>query len=168
MEADFDEWARARSGALLRAAFLLTGDQHHAEDLVQETLVRVALSWRRIENAPDAYAQRILYRLQVARWRRSRLRETPTPSPPETGQPDLSASVDLRLALGDALARLTRRQRAVLVLRYYEDRSEAEAAAILGCSVGTVKSQTHKAIAALRQSSRELSDIIVEPVDSDG
>lgn len=159
MDADFEEWARGRTPALLRAAYLLTGQQQNAEDLTQETLARVASAWRRIRDYPDAYASQVMYRLQVSRWRRRRVSETLSPTP-EPGGGDESGHVDLRLCLAAALRRLTPAQRSVLVLRFFEDRSEAETAAVLDCSVGTVKSQTHKALAALRRLAPELIEMV--------
>lgn len=159
MDAEFEEWARGRTPALLRAAYLLTGQQQNAEDLTQETLVRVAGAWRRIRGYPDAYARQVMYRLQVSRWRRRRVAET-LAAAPERGREDQTAHVDLRLCLADALRRLTPAQRSVLVLRFVEDLSEAEAASVLECSIGTVKSQTHKALTALRRLAPELTDMV--------
>lgn len=151
MDTDFEEWARARTPALLRAAYLLCGDQHLAEDLVQTTLVQVCGAWRRIDRYPDAYAERVLYRAQVKRWRRRRVHETLTGDVPDQPAADRSADVDARLLLQPALASLTASQRAMVVLRFYGDLSEPQIAELLGCSVGTVKSQTHKALRALRR-----------------
>ena len=166
MDAAFEEWARARTPALLRAGYLLTGHQHSAEDLTQATLERVAGAWRRIDD-PDAYARQVMYRVQVSWWRRRRVPETITDSVPETGQVDETASADLRVSLAGALRRLTSGQRAILVLRFYEDLSEGEAAAALGCSVGNVKSQTHRALAALRRSAPELAELVGRRLPSD-
>jgi RNA polymerase sigma-70 factor (sigma-E family) len=150
-EAEFGRFVAARSAGLFRAAYLLTGDRHEAEDLVQTTLERVAQRWRRIEDAPDAYARRVLYHLQVERWRlRSFRRETPVAHVPEVERRDHSAGADLRVSLVAALGRLTRRQRAVLVLRYFEDLSEAETARLLDISVGTVRSTASRTLARLR------------------
>lgn len=166
MEAGFEEWARARTPALLRAAFLLTGRQESAEDLTQDALLRVATAWGRIRHHPDAYARQVLYRLQVSRWRKRRLLETLT-AVPDHGGSDATSEVDVRVTLATALVRLTHAQRAVLVLRFYEDLSETETAAVLDCSVGTVKSQTHKALAALRRSSPELAELVGERLPAD-
>ena len=154
---DFEEWANARSAALARSAYLLTGDPHHAEDLAQETLVRVALRWPRLarDGSPDGYARVTMHRLAIDSWRRRRVRPREWLSAP----PDVagrSEQVEERLVLRDALARLTPKQRAVLVLRFYEDRTEVEAADVLGVSVSTVKSQTRDALARLRTSAPEL------------
>lgn len=150
MDADFDDWARGRLPRLLQSAYLLTGDQHLAEDLVQTCLEKLCLAWRRIDQNPDAYARTVLHREHIGQWRRHRVRELVTPSPPEVAAPDRTAAVDTRLVLQTALARLTAAQRSVLVLRYFNDLSEAETAVALDCSVGTVKSQTAKALGKLR------------------
>ena len=150
-EAEFGRFVAARSAGLFRTAYLLTGDRHDAEDLVQTTLERVAERWRRIGTSPDAYARRVLYHLQVEKWRlRSFRRETPVGDVPEVGIGDHTAGADLRVSLVSALGRLTRRQRAVLVLRYFEDLPEAEAAALLDVSVGTIRSTASRALARLR------------------
>ena len=156
---DFDSFVRARTHALLRSAYLLTGDQHLAEDLVQTALARTHLAWRRLRatgNA-EAYARKIMYHHQVSWWRRRRVPESLTDTPPEGRRADDSDIATVRLTLRAALQRLTPRQRAVLVPRYYEDHSEQEAAALLGVSVGTVKSQTAKALGRLRQVAPELA-----------
>jgi RNA polymerase sigma-70 factor (sigma-E family) len=150
---EFEEWAHARSAALARAAYLLTGDLHLAEDLLQETLTRVAQHWRRVrrQGEPDAYARRVMHNLAVDAWRRrrSRPREVLGAEAPEPGIHG-DVETDRRLVLRDALATLTLRQRAVLSLRFYEDLTEAETAAVLGCSVSTVKSTAREALARLR------------------
>lgn len=156
--ASFEDWARGHAPVLLRTAYLLVADQHRAEDLVQQTLERVAPGWERIEH-PDAYARQVLYRLRAGDGRRRRVSEVLVSVPPEISVRSASGSVDTKLAVADALRRLTPSQRRVLVLRYYEDLSEREVAQILGCSVGTVKSQAHKALAALRRAAPGLSDL---------
>lgn len=159
----FDEFVRTRTPGLLRAAYLLTGDQHAAEDLLQAAFEKVALRWRRLErqDSADAYTRTVMYRLQVDRWRRrGRVAEHPVAAPPEVAAPEPYAGADTRLALRTALARLTPRQRAVLVLRFYEDLGEARTAEVLGCSPGTVKSQTHLALKRLRESSPELAHLV--------
>lgn len=144
----FDDFARARLAALLRFGHVLTGDPHEAADLVQEALARTVQAWPRLQrhDDPEGYVRRVMVRLATRLWRR-RSREVLLPSPVErTCEPGEAHDLDLWARL----ARLPRRQRAVLVLRYYEDLSEAQTAAVLGCSVGTVKSQSSKAIAKLR------------------
>ena len=158
----FDAYVRERWVPLLRTATLLTGDRHSAEDLVQETLVRAAQHWNRVQPATaDAYVRRILYTRSVDAWRWRRHQPDPvdTASRPEavdrgTEPPD---AVDTRLTLAEALRRLTPRQRAVLVARFYEDRTETDAARVLGCSVSTVKSQTRHALERLRVLAPELA-----------
>lgn len=160
---DFEEWARARSGALTRAAYLLTGDEHAAHDLVQDTLVRVADHWARAmrEGRPDAYARTTMHRLAIDRWRhrRARVREVLTGDhvePPPGTSADEHA--DHRVILDEAISRLTPRQRALLVLRYYEDLTEVATAEVLRCSPNTVKSQTRVALARLRALAPDLLD----------
>jgi RNA polymerase sigma-70 factor (sigma-E family) len=159
-EREFREFVAARQGALFRVAVLLTGHREDAEDLLQVALARLALHWTRLARtgAADAYVRRILYHQQVNRWRRrGHQREHATAELPEPGSvADPAVDSALRLTLGDALRRLTPRQRAVVVLRYYEDRPEAEVAEILGCGVGTVRSQTHRSLARLRALCPEL------------
>ena len=148
--ADFEEFVLTRRGALLRTAYLLTGDHHDAEDLVQTALIKVVPKWARIQDRPEPYVRQVLARESVNRWRRRRWREVTTDAVPDTvpdtGQPDRSDQVSLR----EDLRRLSPRQRAVLVLRYFDDLTEAETAAALGISVGTVKSHAREALAGLR------------------
>jgi RNA polymerase sigma-70 factor (sigma-E family) len=148
---DFAEFVAARSRQLTRLAYVLTGDQHAAEDLLQNALIKAAANWGRIHTAPEAYVRRIMYREQASWLRRqARRRETAMARVPETAAGDDAAAVEARLALRDALLALPPRRRAVLVLRYLEDLPESQVAEILGCSVGTVRSQNHKAVAQLR------------------
>jgi RNA polymerase sigma-70 factor (sigma-E family) len=149
----FRDYVAARQRGLLRAAWLLTGDWHSAEDLVQAALVRVWPRWARVAAGgdPDAYVRRVLVNVYLSARRRRWHGEYATGELPDgpTGA-DEFASVDLRDAVGRALSGLGRRQRAVLVLRYFDDLSEAQVAAAMGCSIGTVKSQSAKALAKLR------------------
>jgi RNA polymerase sigma-70 factor (sigma-E family) len=148
---DFTEFVAARSKRLIRLAYVLTGDQHTAEDLLQNALIKAAAHWGRIHSAPEAYVRRIMYREQVSLFRRrARRPETAMAQVPEPAAGDQPVGVDARLALRDALRALPPRRRAVLVLRYLEDLPESQVAEIMGCSVGTVRSQTHKAVAQLR------------------
>jgi RNA polymerase sigma-70 factor (sigma-E family) len=163
----FEEWARTRTRPLLRTAYLLTGTQHGAEDLVQSALEKVLLAWGRIREDPDAYARTVLHREHAGSWRKRRLIEVGSDVGDEPRSADHAGRVDDQLVLQSALARLARRQRAVIVLRFYEDRTEAEVAEILGCSIGTVKSQTHKALRTLRSASPELDDLIQRKQRSD-
>lgn len=149
----FADYVVARQRSLLRSAWLLTGDWALAEDLVQTALIKV---WPRFEKVaasgdPDGYVRTTMYRTFVS-WRRiGWRREVAAETLPERSAPDGSAASDLRVVLGRALPHLAPRQRAVVVLRYFEDRSEAETATMLGCSIGTVKSQSSKALASLRR-----------------
>jgi RNA polymerase sigma-70 factor (sigma-E family) len=158
----FDEFVRSRTPALLRLAYLLTGDQHLAEDLVQSALARTHQAWSRLRavgNA-EAYTRRTMYHLQVSWWRRPRVAESVRDQVPDRVLvADPGDRVALRETLRQALRRLTASQRAVLVLRFFEDRSEAETAEMLGVTVGTVKSQTSRALGRIRAVAPELADI---------
>lgn len=144
----FSEYVLARQAALLRTAYLLTGHAQDAEDLVQTTLVKVVPQWRRIRDDPEPYVRRVMVNENVSRWRRRRWREHPTDDLPEllAADPDVAELIAVR----DALATLAPRQRAVLVLRYYEGLPEAEIAQQMSISPGTVKSQARDALARLR------------------
>ncbi len=144
--AGFDEFVVARSGALLRTAYLLTRDRHLAEDLVQTALAKAWFARRRIKGDPEPYVRRILVNEFASGRRRRWLGEQPTADLPETHLPADEPHTDL----WHALANLPRRQRAVIVLRFFDDLTETETAGLLGVSVGTVKSQTAKALAKLR------------------
>lgn len=150
-EDELREFVAARGAALSRAAYLLTGDHQAAEDLVQETYVVLVRRWQKADALdPEPYVRRILYTRFVDGWRRRRLTELPTASPLDAAGGDEATAADARLTLRDALDRLTPRQRAVLVLRFYEDLTEVQAATALGISVNTVKSQTRVALQRLR------------------
>jgi RNA polymerase sigma-70 factor (sigma-E family) len=156
----FREFVANRSSALLKTAVLLSGgDRHAAEDLLQNALIKAAGRWHRIDE-PEAYVRQILYRQQVSRWRlKWRRRELTVAEPPEgaRGGGDASSDTELRVVMRGALARLTARQRTVLVLRYFEDLPEADVARLLGCTVGTVRSTAHRSLARLRQLAPELA-----------
>ncbi|MBO4159931.1 MULTISPECIES: SigE family RNA polymerase sigma factor [Micromonospora] len=162
----FREFVQTRSPALLRTAFLLTGDRHLAEDLVQDALARTHRGRRRLGDPGhfEAYTRTAMYHQQVSWWRRRRVAESLPGELADVAQPgsDHTHRTDLKLALHQALAQLTQRQRAVLVIRFFEDRSEAEAAHLLQCSVGTIKSQTSKALARMRQIAPELLSTVLE------
>ncbi|TXL92778.1 SigE family RNA polymerase sigma factor [Streptomyces sp. NBC_01725] len=167
----FLEFVTNRSTALLRTAVLLSGgDRHAGEDLLQNALIKAAGRWHRIDE-PEAYVRQILYRQQVSRWRlKGRRRELTVAEPPDPGADartgpatDATGAAELRLVMRDALSRLTARQRAVLVLRYFEDLPEADVARLLGVSVGTVRSTTHRSLARLRVLAPELS--LLDPSD---
>ena len=145
----FSEFVTQRSPALMRAAWLLTGDWHLAQDLVQVSLEKAWPRWGREVEHPEAYVRRVMLTTYLS-WRRRRWTgEVPTADLPE--QATGSGTTDLRLSLLTALATLPPRQRAVLVLRYFEDLSEQQAANALGCSVGTVKAHASRGLQQLRQ-----------------
>lgn len=153
---DFRSYVAARSPALLRTAYALTGNRADAEDLLQTALAKTYLSWGRIREreAVDGYVRRVMVNTSTSWWRRRRVDERPTDTVPERASGrDAAADVDLHDALWSAMADLPKRQRAMVVLRYYEDLSEAETAAVMGVSVGTVKSATSRALARLRDDS---------------
>ena len=147
--ADFDEFVIGRSSALLRTAMLLTGDRHDAEDLVQTALLRVARHWSRALDNPEAYTRRVLVNLAYDRSRYRKRRPERLGPPPDRVAPDHYA--EDRDDLLRLLRQLPDRQRATVVLRYWEDLSVAETAQLLGCTEGTVKSATSKALAHLRE-----------------
>lgn len=150
---DFEEFALARSGDLFRQAYALCGDRHAAEDLVQETLAKVFVKWRRIDT-PYAYSQRTLLRTYLSRRRLRSSGEQPRAEVPETADMmDPMAGSDLRISLQEALAGLAQLDRAVLVLRYLEDLSVAETAERLDLSTGAVKNRSLRALARVRERS---------------
>lgn len=163
---DFEEFVRARSPSLARSAYLLTGDVHRAEELLQEALARAAQRWSRITRSgadPEPYVRRILYTRAVDSWRRKRVTEDLRADPAQAHEAISAVAQDAiaegwvrRMVLREALMRLTPRQRAVLVLRFFEDRTETESAAALDCSVSTVKSQTRHALVRLRELAPDL------------
>ncbi|MDH6546539.1 SigE family RNA polymerase sigma factor [Streptomyces sp. SAI-041] len=162
---EFDRFVAARWSALHHLARLLTGgDRHRAEDLLQEALVKLWFAWPRVaEQAPEAYVRRVLVRAAARSARRRWWGEQPVaemPDPPGVG--DESAVVDERTRLEAVLALLPARQRAAVVLRYYQDLPEQQVARLLGCPVGTARSLTSRGVARLRQLMAEP----VEPLDS--
>ena len=148
---ELERFLKARGDSLLRAAVLLAGSRESGEDLLQEALVRLLGHWHKVEGDPEGYLRRTLCNLSTDRWRyRARRREVLVAEPPEL-EADASLGLDLRSQLVDALAMLPRQQRAVLVLRYFADASEAETAAILDCPLGTVKSAASRGLSRLRE-----------------
>jgi RNA polymerase sigma-70 factor (sigma-E family) len=148
---DFVEYVEARQQALVRFAYLLTSDHHTAEDLVQTALAKTYLTWDRLRDrgAVDAYVRRIIVNENTSLWRRAWKRnERSTDRLPDSGHSDPDAAS--RDAMWQVVQKLPPKQRAAVVLRYYEDLSEADTAEVLGCSVGNVKSQTSRGIAAIR------------------
>jgi RNA polymerase sigma-70 factor (sigma-E family) len=160
-EHDFHAFVVARTPALSRTAYLLTGDAHLAEDLVQTALFKAARAWDRIQGHPEPYVRRILYTQNVSWWRSRR--QLPETALQEYDGPAQAADTDLRLTLEQALARLTTRQRTVLVLRYFEDLTEVQTADVLGIGAGTVKSITRQALGRLRVLAPELSELMGDP-----
>ena len=150
---DFEQWLRAREGSLHRTARLLTHDPHAAQDLVQATLAKMYLAWDRLQDQErvDAYARRILVNEHRSTWRRAwKQREVMTETLPDAGQssPEYDGQGD---AVWRFVCSLPPKQRTVIVLRYYEQLTEAEVADLMGISIGTVKSQAHRALASLRE-----------------
>ncbi len=160
--AGFDEYVVARRAALLRTAYLLVGNAEDAEDLVQLALVKAVPHWPKIAGNPEPYIRRILTREVLTRWRRRRWRELSTDTVPDRAAP--TPDLDEREVLRRALLQLSPRQRAVVVLRYYEDLSERDTADALGISTGTVKSHARDGLARLRQLVPDL-DSPLAPVD---
>ncbi|MEQ4715544.1 MULTISPECIES: SigE family RNA polymerase sigma factor [unclassified Nonomuraea] len=154
---DFGAFVAARATTLLRVSYLACGDEAEAEDLLQTALERTYRNWDRVRHDnPEPYVRRVIVNTAISRARRRAiLRIIPMRMPPET--PARSTDVDLRHVLMDALRDLPARQRAVVVLRYWEDLSETQTAEVLGCTVGTVKSQASKAMAKLRTALGEAS-----------
>ncbi len=155
LDAAFEQFVVSRSATLLRTALMLIGDRGEAEDLLQTALLRTALKWRAVQGEPNAYARQVLVNLARDRWRRRKRR------PAEHSMDDLPPALTLhhdhadtvvdKQLLAGALARLSQRQREVLALRYFEDLSVADTAAIMGTSEGTVKSYTSRPLQQLRQ-----------------
>jgi len=145
---DFEEFVAVRSDKLLRTAYLLTRDHALAEDLLQTALAKAWRAWARVGPEPEPYVRRILVTTYSSWWRRRWNGEQSTEHLPE--RPRATVDVEGRADLWEAVGRLPRRMRAVVVLRFYEDLSERETAEVLGISPGTVKSQTSKALAHLR------------------
>ncbi|NUR60122.1 MAG: SigE family RNA polymerase sigma factor [Catenulispora sp.] len=155
-DAEFREFMAGRWGGLVRFAYGLTGDRGHAEDLAQTALAKAYASWGRVRRAddPDAYVRRILINANHRRFRKQRVVEHSGEAPVEPSVEDGTELFDQRAALVAALMELPVKQRAVVVLRYWDGLTETQAAAILGCSVGNVKSQASRALAKLRGSAQ--------------
>jgi RNA polymerase sigma-70 factor (sigma-E family) len=155
LDAGFEQFVAQRSAALLRTAFLLISDRNEAEDLLQTALLRTALKWRAVHGAPDAYVRKVLVNLARDRWRqrqRHPAEHLMDDLPPAlTVHHDHADTVVDQQLLAAGLATLSQRQREVLALRFFEDLSVADTAAIMGASEGTVKSYTSRALQQLRQ-----------------
>jgi RNA polymerase sigma-70 factor (sigma-E family) len=155
---DFDDWVTQRGAALLRFAYLLTRDHARAEEAVQDALVAAYSRWTRIcgDQDPEAYIRRSIVNADISRWRRFLRREMPTADPAETSSaaslsgPDHAEAQAEQDAVWTLCATLPTKQRAAVVLRYYEDLPDADIAMILDCSPATVRSQIHRALASLR------------------
>ncbi|GAA2844982.1 SigE family RNA polymerase sigma factor [Streptosporangium fragile] len=158
----FREFVLARQQVLMRTAYLLTGDAHLAEDLLQSVLIKIAGQWPKLSRGgnPEAYTRKALVNQYIS-WRRRPRRELPSANPPERGSSCDEAALD-RIVLRQALAKLTPKQRAVIVLRFWEDLTETQTAEVLGCSVGTVKSQVHRALVRLRSLAPELAHLLTD------
>lgn len=161
-EEAFRTWVQSRWPRLFHTAYLLVGDRGHAEDLVQSTMERIQRYWWRVEH-PDTYARRILINQARSRWRRKGPTELPTGQVPEVAAADATSDWDQRDELWRMLLRLPPRMRAVLVLRYFEDLAEADIAAVLGCSKGTVKSQISRGLDRLRAQYPQGEDGVLTP-----
>lgn len=148
----FREYVAARHRALLRTAYLLTGNAADAEDLLQAALAKTFIAWDRIEDraAVDGYVRRAMVNTHISWWRRRRVEEYPTDDIPDQAVADHAVASDLQATLRRAIDRLPQRMREAVVLRYYEDMTEAEVAEVLGISLGTVKSTVSRAVAKLR------------------
>ena len=156
----FRDYVAARTPSLLRTAYLLTGNVADAEDLVQAALAKTYVAWDRIEDrgALDGYVRRAMVNTHISWWRRRRLEEFPTDEIPDRAVADHSGRSDLQDTLRRAVDRLPQRMRAAVVLRFYEDMTEAEVADVLGVSLGTVKSTVSRAVAKLRIDAELLAD----------
>lgn len=152
-EQGFADYFASRSGAMRGTAYLLCGDWHRAEDLVQNTFVKLYLAWHRVATREtlDAYTRKILVRTFLDETRRGFFHREQVSSERVDATAPMAGSTEDRMVLLDALERVPPRQRAVLVLRFWEDMSIEDAAKVMGCSVGTVKSQTARGLDALRQ-----------------
>lgn len=152
-ELEFEEWAVLRGPSLKRVAFLVCGNESAADDLVQDTMVKLLMRWRRVPEAGaglDAYARKVLVNLYISAWRRRRREDSyrhllASPEAVHDG-----TALDDRSFLTEILAGLGRRQRAALVLRYYCDLDDAAIAEVLGCTEGTVRSQISRGLENLR------------------
>lgn len=162
----FERLLRDRSTSLLRTAYLLTGDAQLAEDLLQTALTTTFLRWGRLRDpqAGEAYVRKVMATTYTRWWQRRWNGETPTAELPDAAGPDAFAGAEDREVLRQALAGLSRRQRAVVVLRFYGDMSEADVAETLGIATGTVKSTTARALERLRELTQENRDATVVPL----
>jgi RNA polymerase sigma-70 factor (sigma-E family) len=151
-DAAFRDYVEARGSVLLRMALMLTGNRPDAEDLMQAALAKTYLAWGKINDraALDSYVRRAMVNTHISWWRRRKLEEFPTDELPDQAVADHSRESDLAEMVRRALDRLPQRMRAAVMLRYFEDMTEPEIAAVLGISLGTVKSTVSRAVARLR------------------
>jgi RNA polymerase sigma-70 factor (sigma-E family) len=171
-DAEFRDYVTARNAPLLRMAVILTGNRADAEDLVQAALAKTYLNWHRIQDraALDGYVHRAMVNTHISWWRRRRVEEYPTDDIPERAVDDCTSDSALQDAVRRALDRLPRRMRAAVVLRYFEDMTEAEVAGVLGVSVGTVKSTVSRAVTKLRADDdlkAIFEELVPRPADGD-
>lgn len=160
IDVEFHEFVVSRGRSLLHSAYLLTGNLADAEDLVQSALAKTYQAWNRIEDrkALDGYVRRAMVNTHISWWRRRKVDEYPTDDIPDQPVADASASSEIHDSLRRAIDRLPHRMRAAVVLRFFEDMTEAEVADVLGVSQGTVKSTVSRAVAKLRSDAELLSD----------
>jgi RNA polymerase sigma-70 factor (sigma-E family) len=161
VDGDFQEFVVSRGRSLLNAAYLLTGNLADAEDLVQSALAKTYQAWERIEDrgALDGYVRRAMVNTHISWWRRRKLDEYPTDDLPDTPVDDATVTSETHDALRRAIGRLPQRMRAAVVLRFFEDMTEAEVADVLGVSQGTVKSTVSRAVAKLRTDSELFTEL---------
>ncbi|MDX6332008.1 MAG: hypothetical protein QOI83_4391 [Streptomycetaceae bacterium] len=166
---DFHDFMVSRWPRLLRTAYLITGNHHEAEELAQATMAVVFAKWGRVRRSDDmnAYVSRIMINKNADRFRRSKGREWITALIPDTPVPDRTAQIQERSVLVDALARLPRRQRAAVVLCYFNDMTHTQIATVLGTQTSTVRSQITRALARLRQD-HTLADLTARADDFGG
>lgn len=145
----YTDFVQDRQGRLRRAAYLMCGDADQAEDLLQEALIALAEKWEKVEH-PDAFVRKVIYRQRISWWRKTR-HETVVEAIPDVGVGDGAERRARDAEVHDVLRALPPRQRAALVLRYFEDLTEAQTAEVMGIAVGTVKSLSHQAIARMRK-----------------
>ncbi|QFG68858.1 SigE family RNA polymerase sigma factor [Ornithinimicrobium pratense] len=145
----YTQFVQDRQGRLRRAAYLMCGDPDQAEDLLQEALIALAEKWEKVEH-PDAFVRKVIYRQRISWWRKTR-HETMVETMPDAGVGDGAEGRARDAEVHDVLRTLPPRQRAALVLRYFEDLTEAQAAEVMGIAVGTVKSLSHQAITRMRE-----------------
>ncbi len=164
-DAEFCEYVSARGTALLRMAFMLTGNKQDAEDLVQAALAKTYLAWAKIQDraALDHYVRRAMVNTHISWWRRRKLEEFPTDELPDQAVDDHAGATDRAEVVRRALDRLPSRMREAVMLRYFEDMTEPEIATALGISLGTVKSTVSRAVAKLRIDAELDAELLVAP-----